>query len=202
MNVLLPLRFPKPNMNRIPPEYAKATMNVLPEEIKLAVQRMARKEPNDNGELSIALIGPVGSGKTFLAWAIADYFVQTQEFGKFPVFYTESELLDRLRHSAHASLKTPSWDDTFFPQTKKSTELLVVDDFGTAKQSEFSLQLLTDLLEYRISWHLPTVITSNIRFDDVKSVQGAVDVYGERIVSRIAGRFQQFVIDGKDRRKG
>lgn len=176
-------------------------MSILPEPIQLAVQRMARKEPNDNGELSIALIGPVGSGKTFLAWAIADYFINTQEFGKFPVFYTESELLDRLRHAAH-SKKSDNYGETFHSTTKKSTELLIVDDFGATKQTDFSLELLTDLLEYRISWHLPTVLTSNLRFDDVKSIQHAVDVYGERIVSRIAGRFQQFVIDGKDRRKG
>ena len=187
--------------NRIPPEYVGATMAKLPEPILLAAERMAKKEPNDNGELAISLIGPVGSGKTFIAWAIADYFVQTQEFCKFPVFYTESELLDRLRHAAH-SKKSENYGETFHSVTKKSPELLIIDDFGATKQTDFSIELLTDLLEYRISWHLPTVITSNLRFDDVKAVQQAVDVYGERIVSRLAGRFCSFIIDGKDRRKG
>ena len=187
--------------NRIPPEYVKATMDLLPVPIRDAAERMAKKEPNDNGELAISLIGPVGSGKTFMAWAIADYFVQTQEFCKFPVFYTESELLDRLRHAAH-SKKSELYGETFHSTTKKSPELLIIDDFGATKQTDFSIELLTDLLEYRISWHLPTVITSNLRFDDVKAVQQAVDTYGERIVSRVSGRFHTFILEGKDKRRG
>lgn len=187
---------------RIPPEYANATADKLPAPIKLAVENMANKTPNDKGELFIALLGPVGTGKTFMAWAIADYFAKTQEFGKFPTVLTESELLDRFRHSARSDKRLEDYDKSFHAQAKKSPELLVIDDFGVSRQTDFTIEMLTDMLEYRISWHLPTVLTSNLRFDDLKAVQQTVDVYGERIVSRIAGRFQAFVLDGKDRRRG
>jgi len=186
---------------RIPPEYSSASADKLPQAVREAVERMAKKEPNDAGELFIALVGPVGTGKTWMAWSVADYFAKTQEFGKFPLFYTESELLDRLRHAA-STKKADTYTDTFVVATKKTQELLVIDDFGATKQTDFSIELLTDLLEYRISWHLPTMITSNLRLDQLEAVQQAVDVYGERIVSRIAGRFHTFILDGKDRRKG
>lgn len=184
---------------KIPPEYEGATADKLTPDQRMAVERMSKKEPNELGQVGIQLLGPVGSGKTFIAWAMADYFVKTQSFGKFPVFMTESELLDRLRYAA-GGRRPESYKETFLSQMKTTPELLILDDFGATRQTDFSIELLTDLLEYRISWHLPTIITSNVRLDQPQEVEKAMLVYGERILSRINGRFEAFVIDGDDRR--
>lgn len=184
---------------RIPPEYEGASADKLDSDQRQAVERMARKEPNELGQVGIQLLGPVGSGKTYIAWAMADYYVRTQEFGKHPLFFTESELLDRLRHSA-VTEKSKRYLETFFAATKSSPELLIIDDFGATRQTDFSLELMTDLLEHRISWRLPTIITSNLRLDLPQDVERAMLTYGERIISRVNGRFEAFIVDGDDRR--
>ena len=186
-------------MNR-PPEYATATAEKLPKGVSESVERMAKREPNEAGQVGIALVGPVGTGKTWMAWAIADYFAKTQEFGKHPMFFTESTLLDHFRFYAN-SKKPETYGETFFSKIKTSQELLILDDFGATKQSDFSVELLTDLLEHRISWHLPTVITTNLRLDHPDGTLQAKAIYGDRIVSRIAGRFEHLVLDGDDKRK-
>lgn len=184
---------------KVPPEYEAATADKLTAEQRSAVERMAKRVPNEYGQVGIQLLGPVGSGKTFVAWSMADYFVKTQTFGKYPVFMTESELLDRLRYSSGGK-RPEKYSETFLAQTKASPELLIIDDFGATRQTDFSLELMTDLLEHRISWHLPTIITSNVRLDLPGDVEKAMLVYGERIISRINGRFEAFIIDGDDRR--
>lgn len=184
---------------KIPPEYENATADKLTPDQRMAVERMARREANELGQIGIQLIGPVGSGKTYVAWAMADYFVKTQTFGKHPIFMTESELLDRLRYSAGGK-RPDHYKDTFLSSMKATPELLVIDDFGATRQTDFSIELLTDILEHRISWHLPTLVTSNVRLDQPQEVEKAMIVYGERILSRLNGRFEAFVIDGDDRR--
>lgn len=185
----------------IPPEYEKATFDKIPSDMMAHVERMAKREVGEHGEIGIALVGPVGSGKTWYAWCIVDYFMKTQELAKFPVFYTESSLLDRLRYYANKE-RPERYSDTFFHQTKTNPELLILDDFGSSRQTDFSIELLCDMLEHRIAWRLPTVITSNIEFDAPDGARQAIEIYGERIISRISGRFAHISLTGDDKRQG
>jgi len=75
--------------------------------------------------------------------------------------------------------------------------LLVLDDLGAEKVSDFVLQTLYDLLDRRYGECLETIITSNLSLDQLTVHYGS---HGDRLASRIAGMGPALVLKGKDRR--
>jgi DNA replication protein DnaC len=71
--------------------------------------------------------------------------------------------------------------------------ILVLDDLGTEKSSDFVLQCVYLILDSRYSSLLPTIITSNLNLEQISSI------YGDRISSRIASG-KIFLIDSDDYR--
>jgi len=100
----------------------------------------------------LLLVGPCGCGKTHLAAAIAN---QCLENGV-PVFFTTApDLLDTLR----AALDVPERYTRLYAWVRE-VELLVLDDLGAQQPSVWSNEKLLQLLEYRTTFELPTIITA------------------------------------------
>jgi DNA replication protein DnaC len=116
----------------------------------------------DKPEGWLVLTGPSGCGKTHLAAAIANRFIENNH----PVFYiTTPDLLDHLRSSFSPNSDMPF--DEFFEQVR-NTPLLILDDLGAQSSTPWAKEKLEQLLNYRYSNQLPTVVVSIVPVDELE----------------------------------
>ena len=116
----------------------------------------------DNPQGWLFMFGGYGCGKTHLAAAIAR---QRIDAGEAVLFAVVPDLLDHLR-AAYAPDSTVAFDDRF--QALREAPLLVLDDLGTQSSTPWAQEKLYQLLNYRYNLRLPTVITSNLRLEDIE----------------------------------
>lgn len=135
--------------------------------------------------------GPTGVGKTYLINCIAKgvmdkgYTVLYQTAPKILSFLTEYSFMyhdEKLKHEDQYKL---CFD----------CDLLIIDDLGTEFINEKLISELFELINVRLTSHKPTVISSNIKPEELEVI------YNERIASRIAGEYQIFKIFGSDLRR-
>ena len=129
-------------------------------------QALAFAEQPENWLL---FMGRHGCGKTHLAAAIANY---RQQRGEPPCFVVVPELLDFLRQGF--SEENPvSYHEVF--EYLRTAPLLILDDLDTQTDILWVREKLFQLLNYRYTSCLPTVITTAARLEDL----------GDRIASRL-----------------
>lgn len=138
---------------------------------------------------SLLLAGPTGTGKTHLAYAA-------------------------LRLAAEAGHKTLAWVATstaalygdLRPSAKRDSEavfgrvlaapLLLLDDLGAAKTTEWTEEITYRLIDHRYNHCLPSIFTTNARKGEL------TQILGDRIGSRLTEMCQKVVLEGTDRRRG
>ncbi len=101
----------------------------------------------------ITFVGPSGSGKTYLAAAIVNRRIVD---GKAALFITSTDLLDYLRGGFDDDAELGFAD--LFEQVREA-ELLALDDLPSRPSSPWGQERLFQLLAWRHSQRLPTVIT-------------------------------------------
>ena len=102
----------------------------------------------------IWLSGTDGAGKTHLAVAAA---VARQEAGDEVFWASVADLLDHLR-ATFAPDSPITHDDLLW--RIKTVNLLVLDDMGAERTSDFAEEKLFQILDYRYAEQLPTIITT------------------------------------------
>jgi len=107
----------------------------------------------------LLLVGPFGCGKTHLAASVGHYRLA---HGDSVIFLTTPDLLDHLR-SAFSPRAESTYDELF--ERVRTTDLLILDDLGVENPSEWAKEKLFQLLNYRYSHNLSTVITTNADLD-------------------------------------
>ena len=128
--------------------------------------------PKKNGE-SLFFVGPVGTGKSHLARAILVEMIQRHKI--FGLAVTVPNLMDDLRPGADEDKREEKL------HTLKTIPLLVLDDLGAQKNTEWVTERIFVIINARYDELLPTIITSNIYLEDLRRVPG-----WDRIVDRIA----------------
>ncbi|MCX5193178.1 ATP-binding protein [Streptomyces sp. NBC_00249] len=82
--------------------------------------------------------------------------------------------------------------------------LLLLDDLGAAKASEWNEEITFRLLNWRAQNQLPTIVTSNlppVRTPGMATGQPVLrDKVGDRVISRLSGMCTPVHLDGPDRR--
>ena len=101
----------------------------------------------------LTFVGPSGSGKTYLAAAIGNRRIELRDPA---LFITVADLLDYLRGGFNDDSEVEFID--LFEQVR-SAPLLVLDDLPTQPATPWTQERLFQLLAWRHSARLPTVIT-------------------------------------------
>lgn len=144
---------------------------------------------------SLLLLGPTGTGKTWQAYAALRQTVTWPRPTR-GVGYR----CDAWKASTHADLLA-----AMRPNSRNDSEavlaelrklpLLLVDDLGVAKNSEWVEDITYRLINGRYEQMMPSIFTSNLAVDQLR------DALGDRIASRLAETCTRVVLAGADRRR-
>lgn len=147
------------------------------------VKTYAEKFEENKGE-GLLLTGNPGTGKTHLAAAAANYVIT--QFGIPVKFGGFVEILENIKRT----FGTP--DD--IARQLIDMPLLVIDDLGKERQSEWSNSILYRVVNGRYENYAPIIITTNERMDDLKRN------IGEATFSRIVEMCDGVLMNGSDYR--
>jgi DNA replication protein DnaC len=178
----------------IPPRFRK------PVKLADAVAGWAAKGKEAQG---LYLTGQVGTGKTHTAWAAVaawcettgttphhggehDFPYEGQRYGPSVIFTRMTDLLDDLRPGDYARQRV---------RDCQNARLLVLDDLGAEKASEWTQERLYSIVDDRYANCQALIVTSNLPPGKLS------DQTGERTASRLAEMCVVVPITGTDRRK-
>lgn len=130
------------------------------------------ESPHTDGLL---LTGQVGSGKTFLACCIANALLSQ---GKTLLFIVVPDLLDQIK-ATYDTKNQNNVTELELLETAREVPLLILDDLGAHNYTDWTRNIIFGIINYRLNYLLPTVITTNINLEDLEQF------LGERTTSRI-----------------
>ena len=143
---------------RIPARYAGCTItNWLPTEERQPVAVRRYVSTWQPPRPFLLLTGNRGTGKTHLAnGALRDVW---QRQGKVGVFWNVQDLLERYKAAFDEDRATETPDE--INRALDRSPLLVLDDFGAHRSTEWADSLLYRLIDYRYANGCPLIITTN-----------------------------------------
>lgn len=139
------------------------------------------------------LWGPPGSGKTTLAWALMEIAAKK---ALSTLGYEMPHLLATAREAMKLEADAPG-------RACREVKLLLLDDLGAERFTEFAAQTVGEIITYRYSQHLPTLFTSNLSPERLRepSTPWLGSYADERIAERIREMCQPVFVGGKQRGK-
>ncbi|MDD4658410.1 MAG: ATP-binding protein [Eubacteriales bacterium] len=132
---------------------------------------------NTSSSQGLFIHGPTGSGKSYLLGCIANYLAEQMSV-RYMVY---ADFLDSLRATFN---RDAEHSEQQLMAEVKNVDLLLLDDLGIEKPSEFSLKYLAQIIDYRYRNLKPVVVTSNFTLNELIE-RTKTDLYGERIVWRL-----------------
>lgn len=162
----------------VPATYREATLESLEARYQEPIQRWVR----DRKALNLVLAGEIGTGKTHAAYAIGNYAVSR---GSWAIAWHVHDLLEAMR---------PDGDPTAYDKATRAS-LLVLDDLGAAKPTDWAIDTMTTLIGARVAAERRTVFTTNLTSDSLR------DLWGGRMLDRIVEASASVLFTGPSRRK-
>lgn len=149
----------------------------------------ARRVALDEGGRGLVLAGSTGVGKTHLAAAILNARICS---GREAVFCTVPELLADIRRTVRNERETSE-----LLEIVKDAELLVLDDLGAERTTEWVTEQLFVVINARLLRTRQTVVTTN--FTSLPTlIEKLGGLAGQRIVSRLCEMCDWVRIEGRD----
>ena len=163
---------------------------------RAGIPEMYRKASLQEEARSLFFTGANGVGKTYKAAGIICNYIEKLNYiqrkncnENYPIFITVPELLMKIRNCFSLQQCEESVVEKY-----SRCPILVLDDLGVEKTTEWALQTLYIILNNRYSNYMQTIITSNL------TIEALQDKLGDRIASRIVGMCKMVKLTGRDRR--
>lgn len=176
---------------KVSPRFRNAT-TARPEVLAWVRRHLADR---GTGE-SLLLLGRTGTGKTHAAYAALRLLAEAGLPNLSWLAVSEADLLREARQSDGVGDRAVS--------RYAAAPILLIDDLGTAKRTEFTVETLRAIVDHRYNNRLPLIITTNLELqateDSPLDILGAV---GARTASRLAEMAPAPIhFAGQDRRYG
>lgn len=152
-----------------------------------AMKRYVEKFPDfkKNGQ-GILLWGPVGTGKTYYAAAVANALIDN---GYSVLMTNFARLSNQLQGT---------WDKNDVIDDLNRYSLLILDDLGAERKSEYMQEIVYNIIDSRYRTGLPFFITTNLSIEEIKK---PMDISCSRIYDRVLERCFPIEINGESRRR-
>lgn len=135
----------------------------------------------------LLLYGSVGTGKSFMAGCITNAVLE-QGYSAMMTSFSRIE---------KTLFGITSGKQEYIDNLNKYS-LLVLDDFGVERSSEYMQEIVYNVIDGRNRVNLPLIVTSNLTSQELKSPVG---IQNQRIYSRILEKCHPIHVPGDDRRK-
>lgn len=184
----------------IPPNYESASLEnfQIPQDnptarsglgmVLMQVKSFVREFPSAK-QPGLLLVGDTGTGKTHLAIAALKALIEKGHEG---LFFDYQNLLDRIRSGYD---NTSGASDREAYQSAMDAEILLLDDLGSHRVTEWVEDTVTSIITYRCNHRKPLIATTNVPDEttpDYQSAGGVVvskktlqEVIGVRARSRL-----------------
>lgn len=134
----------------------------------------------------LLLCGPVGTGKSFLAAAIANELISQGT----PCLMTNfSRIISRISEKFGGDQK--------YLDNLNRFDLLIIDDLGAERDSEYMWEKVMDVIDARYRAGLPLIVTTNL---NPKDLYDPSDIRRQRVFSRFKEMCIFLEVNGADRR--
>lgn len=150
--------------------------------LKKYVEDFAEHKKNGKGLL---LYGDVGRGKTYGAACVANALLDKG----YSVLMTDFTAIE--------SIVSNVWNKQEYYDALNRFSLLIIDDLGVEKKTEYTSQIVQAVINTRYNAGLPLIITTNLTGEELQSPS---DMVYKRIFSRLYEMCIPVKVEGKDRR--
>ena len=161
------------------PELRKHTfendLGYNPKQIEMAKRYVQHWAEFRNNSTGLLLWGDVGTGKSFIAGCIANALLDKGV----PVLMTNfARLLNKLTDMY-------SGDRNAYIDSFKKYPLMIIDDLGMERDSEFAREQVFSVIDSRYRSQLPMIVTTNLSLEELKDT---ADLSKARIYDRVMER--------------
>ena len=125
--------------------------------------------------MGLLLYGKVGTGKSYTAACIANCLL---EKGVSVVMTSFVKLID--------AMSAPKSDNEGLILKLNRAKLLIIDDLGAERESDFALEKVFNVIDSRVRNKKPLIVTTNLKLEDIRSPK---NVRMARIYDRISGLY-------------
>lgn len=169
----------------LPMRFENVCYEHVPEQIKEKFEKILETRRG------IFIHGKSGVGKTHVAYALMKNCILEKDRSAKVV--NVPELLHNIRNDFNVhDRKTYEFSEA--ESINKYRGLLILDDIGAEKCSDWVLETFYIIINNRYNQILPTIFTSNL------TIQEFAEHYGDRITSRVVGMCDIYEMTGEDRR--
>ena len=146
-----------------------------PKQIRMAKRYVQHWEEMQKNSTGLLLWGDVGTGKSFIAGCIANTLLDKGV----PVIMTNfARLLNKLTDMY-------AGDRTAYIDSFKRYPLMIIDDLGVERNSEFAREQVFSVIDSRYRSELPMIVTTNLTLEELQHPE---DLSRSRIYDRVLER--------------